>query len=57
MTTYIVNYQPENLTTLREVRSQYLSPTQPPANTLLGVQALYHPDILVEIEVIAVIKK
>lgn len=57
MTTYIVNYQPENLTTLREVRGQYLSPTQPPANTLLGVQALYHPDILVEIEVIAVIKK
>jgi enamine deaminase RidA (YjgF/YER057c/UK114 family) len=57
MTTYIVNYQPEHLTTLREVRSLYLSPTQPPANTLLGVQALYHPDILVEIEVIAVMKK
>jgi enamine deaminase RidA (YjgF/YER057c/UK114 family) len=57
MTTYIVNYQPEQIAILREVRSQYLSPTYPPANTLLGVQALFHPDILVEIEVIAVIKK
>ncbi len=57
MTTYIVNYQPEHLPMLREVRSQYLSPTQPPANTLLGVQSLFSADIWVEIEVIAVVKK
>lgn len=57
MTTYIVNYQPEHIPLLREIRANYLSPTQPPANTLLGVQALFHPDILVEIEAIAVIKK
>lgn len=57
MTTYIVGYQPEHLAILREVRSQYLSPTQPPTNTLLGVQALFNPDILVEIEVVAVVKK
>jgi enamine deaminase RidA (YjgF/YER057c/UK114 family) len=57
MTTYVVNYQPEHRAILREVRSHYLSPTQPPANTLIGVQALFDVDILVEIEVIAVIKK
>jgi enamine deaminase RidA (YjgF/YER057c/UK114 family) len=57
MTTYIVNYQPAHIPILREVRANYLSPTHPPANTLLGVQALFHPDILVEIEAIAVIKK
>lgn len=57
MTTYIVGYEPAHLSILREVRGQYLSPTQPPANTLLGVQALFHPDILIEIEAIAVIKK
>jgi enamine deaminase RidA (YjgF/YER057c/UK114 family) len=57
MTTYIVNYQPEHIPVLREVRANYLSATQPPANTLVGVQALFQPDILVEIEAIAVIKK
>ena len=57
MTTYIVNYQPEHIPILREIRANYLHPTQPPANTLLGVQALFHPDILVEIEATAVIRK
>ena len=57
MTTYIVNYQPEHIPILREVRANYLSPTLPPANTLLGVQALFQPDVLIEIEAIAVIKK
>jgi len=56
MNTYVVNYKPDDVSIIREVRSQYLSRENPPASTLAGVQALYHPDILIEIEAIAVIK-
>ncbi len=55
MNTYVVNYKPEYITTIREVRSGYLSSKNPPASTLAGVQALYHPDVMIEIEVIAII--
>ncbi len=56
MNTYVVNYKPADVAIIREVRSQYLSRENPPASTLAGVQALYHPDIMIEIEAIAVIK-
>lgn len=56
MTTLIVNYKPEDRLTVREVRAQYLSATQPPASTLMGVQALALPEWLIEIEAIAVIE-
>jgi enamine deaminase RidA (YjgF/YER057c/UK114 family) len=55
MNTYVVNYKPEYVTTIREVRSEYLSLKNPPASTLAGVQALYHPDVMIEIEAIAII--
>lgn len=56
MNTYVVNYKPADVVVIREVRSQYLVKENPPASTLAGVQALYHPDIMIEIEAIAVIK-
>jgi enamine deaminase RidA (YjgF/YER057c/UK114 family) len=56
MNTYVVNYKPADVSIIREVRSLYLSHENPPASTLAGVQALYHPDIMIEIEAIAVIK-
>lgn len=56
MNTYVVNYNPAHLAVIREVRSGYLSKENPPASTLVGVQALYHPDLLIEIEAIAVTK-
>lgn len=56
MNTYVVNYKPADVVVIREVRSQYLMKENPPASTLAGVQALYHPDIMIEIEAIAVIK-
>jgi len=56
MNTYVVNYKPADVSIIREVRSLYLSRENPPASTLAGVQALYHPDIMIEIEAIAVIK-
>jgi len=54
LTTYVVNYQPEHRDVLRKVRADYWSDTEPPAATLLGVQALALPDLLVEVEATAV---
>ncbi len=56
MNTYVVNYKPEDVVVIREVRANFLSRVNPPASTLAGVQALYHPDVMIEIEAIAVIK-
>ena len=38
--TYIVNYTPDMIGVVREVRSRYLPQEKPPASTLIGVQAL-----------------
>lgn len=52
---YVVGFKPEHLPIIREVRARYFSAEQPPASTLVGVQALAGADWLIEIEVIAVI--
>ena len=54
-TYYIVGYRPEHLAAIREVRSEYLSPTHPPASTLVGVEALFLEGVLIEVEAIAVV--
>jgi len=54
--TYIVDCQPKDVAIFREVRKSYLSTTQPPASTLVGVTSLVDPDFLIEIEVVAVIQ-
>ena len=54
---YVVNFKPEQLPIIREVRSRYVSPDHPPASTLVGVQALAHPDWLIEIEATAVVRE
>lgn len=57
MTYYVVNYKPEQLPMIREVRADYLPAENPPASTLAGVQSLFHTDVLIEIEAVAVVKK
>jgi enamine deaminase RidA (YjgF/YER057c/UK114 family) len=52
---YVVNFKPEQLPVIREVRSRFVSPENPPASTLVGVTALAHPDWLIEIEATAVV--
>ena len=52
-TTFITDIK--NLQALREVRSRRLSRTQPPANTLLQVSSLARPELLIEIEAVAVL--
>ncbi len=56
LNTYVVNYQPEHRNIIGELRQKYLPPTNPPASTLIGVQALARPELLIEIEAVAVLQ-
>jgi enamine deaminase RidA (YjgF/YER057c/UK114 family) len=53
ITIYIVNYDPGKRAALLEARTA-LWPTDPPASTLIGVQALASPAFEIEVEAIAV---
>ena len=56
MTTFIVSFRPSSdRAVLAEVRQKYLLPGTLPASTLVGVQSLATPDILIEIEATAVL--
>ena len=56
MTTFIVGYQSSrDRAVLGAVREKYLPKDALPASTLLGVQALATPDIMIEIEATAVL--
>jgi 2-iminobutanoate/2-iminopropanoate deaminase len=57
LTTYIVNYTPAAIPILRDVRNRYINLQRPPASTLLGVAALFHPDCVAEVEAIAVLPR
>jgi enamine deaminase RidA (YjgF/YER057c/UK114 family) len=52
-TIFVVDFKPEMLPIIREVRSRYFSREHPPASTLVGVTALAVPDWLIEIEATA----
>jgi enamine deaminase RidA (YjgF/YER057c/UK114 family) len=54
ITSFVVGYKPEYRTLMHQVRSRYVSKDNPPASTLLGVQALAIADYLIEVEAIAV---
>lgn len=55
-TTFIVGYQAaRDRATVGAVRQKYLSADNPPASTLVGVYALATPEIMIEIEAIAVL--
>jgi enamine deaminase RidA (YjgF/YER057c/UK114 family) len=55
ITTYVVNYKPDVIPMIREIRSKYLSSEHPPASTLVGVQGLAREDFMIEIEAVAVV--
>jgi enamine deaminase RidA (YjgF/YER057c/UK114 family) len=54
-TTYITDMN--NVAQLREIRGKYLNPAHPPANTLLVVAGLARPELLLEIEGVAVLSQ
>lgn len=51
---YVVDYKPEYRNMLHQVRMRHVSSENPPASTLVGVQALARDGFLIEIEAIAV---
>jgi len=53
---YAVGFQPEHRALLQSVREKYVSKENPPASTLVGVQALARADFLVEVEAVAVVE-
>ncbi len=56
LTTFIVGYQAaRDRPLIGAARQKYLPATNPPASTLVGVQALASPDIMIEIEATAVL--
>ncbi|WP_367104246.1 RidA family protein [uncultured Psychrobacter sp.] len=55
MRTYIVDLEPTNLEVVGKAIGDFYGDTTPPVNTLLGVQSLAMPDLLIEIEMTAVI--
>ena len=46
-----------NTAALREIRGKYLDAARPPANSLIVVASLARPDLLLEIEAVAVLKQ
>jgi enamine deaminase RidA (YjgF/YER057c/UK114 family) len=54
VTVYIVNYQPSDRQILNKVRSVFFKDIEPPASTLVGVQALAAAEYLFEIEATAI---
>ncbi len=54
LTTYVVNFQPEMRPIINEARQRIL-PNEPPVSTLLGVQALARPELMIEVEATAVL--
>ena len=51
---YVVDYKPEHRQVIVDVRSRFVSAENPPASTLIGVQALAMDGLLIEIEAIAI---
>jgi enamine deaminase RidA (YjgF/YER057c/UK114 family) len=54
--TYVVDFKPADLAIIREVRGQYFPFENMPASTLVGVQALAFEGLLIEVEVVAMVK-
>lgn len=52
---YIVDYQPQHATELGKPLAEFLGGAAPPAQTLLGIQSLAMPGMLIEIEATAVV--
>ena len=56
--TYVVNLTPEKAAAVRTVRLKHLGEgaesITPPASTMVGVTSLVNPDLLIEIEVVAI---
>jgi len=55
MNAYMVGLNAESVAAYREGRTRHLKAKRPPASTLVGVTGLVHPELLLEVEVVAAI--
>lgn len=55
VTYFVRDYDAGKLETLRAVRDRWIGGGTPPASALIGVAALFHPDVLVEVDAVAVL--
>lgn len=55
LTIFIKNLTPEARMAVMGVRSRYISHTNPPAATMVGIDRLVEDDLLVEVEAVAVV--
>jgi enamine deaminase RidA (YjgF/YER057c/UK114 family) len=55
ITTYVVNYHPDNRAVIGKARAPFFEGDKRPASTLVGVAALAMPEWLIEIEAVAVL--
>src|SRR5688500_5308076 len=55
MNGYMVGMDAARVDAYREVRGRYLVAGKMPASTLVGVEQLVHPDLLLEVEVVAAV--
>lgn len=55
LTIYVRDFQPDELDLIRSVRDEFVATSKPPASALIGVAALFHEDVRVEIDAIAVV--
>lgn len=56
MRTYVVGLKPAHLDTIVGAITEFYGDAVPAANTLLGVQSLALPDLLIEVEVTAILE-
>lgn len=52
---YVVDHDDEKLDMIRRVRDEFFGDITPPVSTLLGVAALALPDLLIEVDAVAVL--
>lgn len=55
MRTYVVNHKPQYLEVIGNAIAEFYAGVTPAANTLIGVQSLALPDLLIEIEATAIL--
>lgn len=53
LTIFIVGFTPERRKVVAEVRGRYISHENPPAATMIGIDQLVEPELLIEIEAVA----
>lgn len=55
ITVYVRDFHADQLPVIRRVRDCLITKDQPPASVLIGVSALFHPNVLVEVDAIAIL--